>query len=151
MGRDESGVDRRRFFRHPAAVPLECRKVGHEAVAASALRDFGFGGVSFVGEAVFAAGDRVEIGFPSLPSQPTLGGQVVWTAPIPGGSTPRYANGVRFLDEDSFLRARLVEQMALMEANRLQQPRLGRNLEPAEAARKWAERRDAGLPGPAST
>lgn len=83
----------------------------------------------------------MKVVFPSLRNTPALHGQVVWTLPISEQGDKRYVEGMRFLDEDTYLRARIVEEICHIEAYRENQLKLhGRKLTGREAATEWIQR-----------
>lgn len=132
--------ERRRFMRHASSVPLHCHKEGHTAISAGETSDVSFGGVSFILDRPYSPGDVVSVQYPSLARGRTLKGEIVWCRPLDEPDTRRYANGLRFLDEETHFRARLVEQICHIEAYRKVQRELGRELSSREAAAEWIGR-----------
>lgn len=131
------GSEKRSFMRHPTSIPITCHKTGHGAVPSSVLRDVSFGGLAFVSEEPYEPGDLVDISFPSLRNKPTIHGQIVWTRVVGKNGNTRYVDGMRFRDERSHFRARLVEQISHIESYREVQQRLGRDIDIETAAREW--------------
>lgn len=133
-------AERRRFIRHPSTIPIRCYREGHIKQMASLLRDISHGGISFACPESFEPGDVLKVEFPSLRDTPSVHGQVVWTLAVFDGSGPQYVEGLRFLDEETFKRARVMEEICHIEAYRESQLQLhGRALTGGEAAREWIE------------
>jgi Tfp pilus assembly protein PilZ len=128
---------RRRYFRHPAAVPVVCHRGEHSELYAGEMRDISLGGLSFETTQDCEAGDTMTLVFPSLEGR-KLSGQVVWAGPMGTESPPRHACGIRFLDDRMFSHARMLEQICNIEAYRQSQSTAsGRDLGFPQAAREW--------------
>lgn len=130
--------ERRKFYRHPASVPMRCRRRGHRKGDDGSTRNVSNGGVAFVSPKPFTPGDVLELEFPSLRHNVNIQGEIVWTTPL---DTHHYLSGLRFNDEHERLRARLVEQMCEIDRyHRVQNERYGRDLSREEAAEEWVTR-----------
>ncbi|MDA0576828.1 MAG: PilZ domain-containing protein [Verrucomicrobia bacterium] len=130
--------ERRRFIRHPACVPVRCEKQGVIAGDHHELRDISDGGPSFLAPESYEPGDLLLVEFPTLKSRIGLSGEVMWAYPEKAGTPARYATGLRFLHPQTFLKARIIEQLCHIEAYReAQQRECGRALTSSEAAREW--------------
>jgi len=138
--------EKRRFMRHPTSIPITCRKIGHEDASTSEMRNVSFGGLAFVTEQKYQPGDLVDVTFPSLQNRPSIHGQIVWSRAMGGNGNTRYVDGLRFRDEHSHFRARLVEQISHIESYCQVQRRLGRNIDIDGAAKEWVEKYAARFP-----
>jgi hypothetical protein len=137
--------DRRRFFRHPARVPIMCRWVGRVGQAASELRNISFGGMAFSSNHVFRPGDLIEVDYPTLNAE-GLRGEVVWATAL-DHDTHSHLFGMRFLDESMFHRARIIEQLCRIEIYRqAQSEHQGHPMERNEAAQEWIAKEASHFP-----
>jgi len=137
----EPTVERRRFIRHPTTIPIKCYREGHLRRTDTRLRDISHGGLSFASGEGFEPGDVLKVEFPSLRNSPTVRGEVVWTMAVSDKADPHYFEGLRFLDEDTYMRARVVEEICHIEAYRESQlQHHGRSLTSQEAAGEWIQR-----------
>jgi hypothetical protein len=141
-----AGSENRRFMRHPTSIPITCRMTGHEKASESEMQNVSFGGLAFVSEQKYNPGDLVDLTFPSLRNRPTINGQIVWTRTVGTNGNTRYVDGLRFRDERSHFRARLVEQISHIESYCQVQRRLGRQIDIEGAAREWIEKYAARFP-----
>ncbi len=130
----------RRFMRHPADIPVACRREGRRQQSESELRNISFGGLAFVSDECYCEGDIVHIEFPSLPVHTRIRGEIVWCERIEDSDNGQYVSGLRFLEKSEHFRARLVEQICHIESYRLAQRRAGRDLSPHVAAEEWISR-----------
>jgi hypothetical protein len=130
--------ERRRFMRHPAAMPIACRSRGHLDAVHGSLRDASLGGMFFVSDGLFAKGDAVDLSFPARLMTARVGGVVVWRQDHSGNQAGGHAYGVQFDDKEMFARARLLEQICHIEAyQKTQAEQCGRRLSPGLAAEEW--------------
>jgi len=127
-------------MRHPTSIPITCRKIGHERASASEMQNVSFGGLAFVSEEEYRPGDLVDLTFPYLKNRPSIHGQIMWTRTLGTNGNTRYVDGLRFHDERSHFRARLVEQISHIESYCQVQRRLGRDIDIDGAAREWVEK-----------
>lgn len=128
----------RRYFRHPAQVPVICRQEGHCEDHEGKSRDIGFGGMALICGRAFEPGDTVAVDYPTLDAD-SLKGEVVWSDILDDG-THRHMCGIRFPGRPTFLRARMIEQLCRMEVyRRAQHETHGRRIGREEAAREWVE------------
>jgi hypothetical protein len=131
----------RKFIRHPSAIPIRCMKEGHAQSSAGRMENISFGGMAFVVDHPFAPGDILSVQYPSIDRAQGLRGEVVWCRAVDDTGDRRYASGVKFLDEPTHFRARLVEQVCHIEAYRqVQRERCGRELTSVQAAEEWIAR-----------
>ena len=130
--------DQRRFIRHPSSVPVRFHKNGHVDDSWYELRNISFGGLSFGSDKRHDPGDILTIEFPSLKNKQRLSGKIVWSDTADDDEQLAYAEGLKFLDEAMFLRARVVEELCHIEAYRRSQIRLhDRELTSGQAAEEW--------------
>ena len=137
---EATGHERRHFIRHPACIPVTCRKVGHIDEPSGILRDISHGGLQFSSRELFAPGDVVKLEFPSLHHEERIRGEILWTCDAPDDPALPHDNGMRFLHDDMHYRARLVEQICHIEAYRNAQEAQGRIIGHEEAAEEWIAR-----------
>lgn len=139
--------DRRRFIRHPVAIPLLCQREGHEDLTGLNLRDMSYGGLAFSSDAELAPGDCVQIRFPDLRHPGGVRGEIVWSGPATEGRNRRHVYGMRFQDEGEHFHGRLIEQICHIESyRRAQEHQHGRKLTPAQAAEEWIARQAGRFP-----
>lgn len=143
MSRHEN---RRRFIRHPMSIPVACRRES-SAVVTTELRDLSHGGMCFMSDSAYEAGDIIAVKFPSLPRTAPIRGEVVWTLRVDGADGSKHLTGLRFLDEEDHFRGRLIEQICHIENYRLiQSARYGREIPHSVAAQEWIEREASRFP-----
>ena len=130
-------TEKRRFFRHPTDIPVECRVAGHAHFEEHASKDISYGGIAFISDEAYELGDMVELRYPSLSYPEYVRGYIMWTADLSDDSG-RYINGLSFLDETDHYHGRIVEQICYIEAYRKEQrEKHGRELSSSEAAAEW--------------
>ena len=142
----ESGnKERRKYFRHPAQSPVVCRYKEHLELHQGELRDIGCGGMALVSASAFEVGDVISVDYPTLDMR-GLSGEITWSELV-GDGTHRHSYGLRFLDSEVFVRARLIEQLCRMEIyRRAQRDGHGRRLSQNRAASEWIEKTAARFP-----
>jgi hypothetical protein len=135
--RDDTN-NRRRFLRHPAGVRVCCRRVDEQTPERQEMLNVSHGGMAFVSRDRYERGVLLLVECPALRRLPGLKGQVVWCRELAGRTETKYATGLRFLDEQTFQRARMVEQICHIESYRsTQREQFGRTLSSNEAALEW--------------
>jgi hypothetical protein len=131
-----SGIENRRYVRHPLCAPVVCSRTGHREDRQIELRNIGFGGMAFVCNAALGRGELVNVDFPTIGVR-EVGGEVVWSAPVVEGAYWRLC-GVEFVEPSMFVRARVVELFCGIEAYRqTEREKHGRELSHEIAAREW--------------
>lgn len=139
--------ERRKYFRHPAQIPIVCHCKEHLEPHQGELRDIGCGGMAFVSASTFEAGDVISVDYPTLDVRGLLG-EVTWSDMVGDGGNHRHNYGLRFLDCEVFVRARLIEQLCRIEIyRRAQRDEHGRRLSRNEAANEWIEKTAGHFPG----
>ena len=137
--------ERRKYFRHPAQIPIVCRCKEHLEPHQGELRDIGCGGMAFVSSSTFEPGDVISVEYPTF-DLPGVAGEIAWSQMV-GDGTHRHSYGLRFLDGEVFMRARLIEQICRVEIyRRTQRDKHGRQLSPGDAAMEWIEKTAAHFP-----
>jgi hypothetical protein len=137
----------RRFMRHPAAIPIACRRLGHSDDMTSSLRDASLGGLSFVSDRLFAEEDILDVSFPVRMAEASFRVIVVWRHDLAGGGVGTHAYGVRFCHARVFPRARVLEQICHIEAyQKSQQVQHHRRLSSSRAAAEWIKKHAAHFP-----
>lgn len=141
--------ERRRFIRHPSGIPVRCQKQGEVAGDHHALRDISQGGLRFAAHEPYQPGDIVIVEFPTLRGGGlTVSGEIMWNRAESASMPLLYTTGLRFLDPQAFLKARIIEQVCHIEAYREAQRREhGRELTSTEAAREWIAHCASRFPG----
>jgi hypothetical protein len=144
---NERFLERRKFFRHPSNVPVECRVQAHSDFQQHEMRDISHGGIAFISDRVYELGDVVELRYPSLTYPESVRGQIVWTAELSGGKDAQFINGLSFQDETDHYHGRIVEQICYIEDYRREQrEKHGRELTSREAATEWIAANAADFP-----
>jgi len=134
--------ERRAFIRHPVDVPIQVFPQPDKALGIS-MSDVGQGGVAFQTNVAFENGTVLRINVPHV--QPPFEAECVvcWQRILGAG----FEIGVRFLDEDSRFRARMVEQVCHIEDYRQQLKKAGRDLTAEESAVEWISQHAASFGG----
>ena len=141
------GREERCFMRHPAAIPIVCRCLGHSSAVPSGLLNASLGGLSFLSRGVFVTEDIVDVSFPGRIVTAPFSVVVVWRHEVDGDKANRHAYGGRFCDAEMFPRARLLEQICHIEAYRkTQAERCNRHLTSNQAAEEWIARYGSRFP-----
>jgi len=142
---DDERVDdeRRKFIRHPVDVPIQIAMQSSEASQYLSMSDIGEGGVAFFTNVAFENGVVLKITVPHV--QPPFEALcVVCWRKISGGN---FEVGVKFLDEGSRFRARMVEQVCHIEGYRKQAAQAGRALSSEQSAQEWISKYAADFGG----
>lgn len=131
-------MDKRRYARHPADVPIRVAVLGPDEPAPldERLSDIGLGGLSFESTDALNEGAMLAITMPSVIPAFQIKGRVVWCHRSDG----RFDVGVEFTEPEKLFKARMVEQICHIEHYRNEVMETeGRNLSGEEAAREWIE------------
>jgi hypothetical protein len=138
-------MDKRRYARHPADVPIQIATLGacDPPLGEERLSDIGLGGLAFESESALDEGALLVISMPSVIPAFQIRGRVVWCRQNDG----RFDVGVEFTEPEKQFRARMVEQICQIEHYRNEVlVNEGRNLSGEEAAREWIEKHAAKFP-----
>ncbi len=151
----------RSYIRHPSAIPvhistgsgglsagLSAYDLGAYDTARARLCNLSEGGVCFVTQEPVAVGDLVEVWVPSVVPGYQGQGVVVWRRDHGANESEV---GVRFTSDDAYYRARMVEQVCLIEDYRHHLWLTGRQLSSEEAAQEWIAQFAAGFDHPDET
>ncbi|MDQ6990848.1 MAG: PilZ domain-containing protein [Mariprofundaceae bacterium] len=125
--------ERRAFIRHPVDVPIHIALQSSEELQHISMSDVGEGGVAFFTNVAFDDGMVLKITVPHV-QPPFEAACVVCWRKISG---EQFEVGVKFLDESSRFRARMVEQVCHIEGYRKQAAEQGRILSGEESAQEW--------------
>ncbi len=113
-------------------VELVARKRKH--LPLQRLHDISLGGVACNSMRAFRRGTAIELCIPLLGEQACFSGIVAWCRK----QFEDYLIGISFLDEENSFRARMVEQICLIEQYRRQREgALGQPLAPEAVAQEW--------------
>ncbi len=134
--------ERRAFIRHPVDAPIQIKPQEDAAIQEISMSDIGEGGVAFNTNVIFEKGSALSIKIPHV--QPPFEALCVVCWQIENGN--EFEVGVRFVDEDSRFRARMVEQVCYIEDYRKKKKKEGYNLTSEEAANEWIDKYAAGFP-----
>ncbi len=132
-------MEKRRYARHPADVPIQVAPLGPcEATAMEErLSDIGLGGLSFESTDALDEGELLAISMPSVIPAFQIKGRVVWCR----RSDSRFDVGVEFTEPEKQFKARMVEQICHIEHYRNEvMENEGRALSGEEAAREWIQK-----------
>lgn len=127
----------RRFLRHPSGMPVELVLGKRRCLARQSLDNIGLGGVACNSTQRFRCGSTVQLRIPLFGEQAHCAGVVAWCR----RQADSFLVGVAFIDEDTLLRARMVEQVWQIEQYRRQREReLGVQQAVELVARDWIAR-----------
>ena len=125
--------ERRAFIRHPVDVPIQVFPQSNEALQHLSMSDVGEGGVAFQTNVAFEYGTVLRVNVPHVYPPFEASCVVCWRRVKADG----FEIGVKFLDEDSRFRARMVEQVCHIEDYRQQAKKEGRHLTAEQSAIEW--------------
>ncbi|MDQ6956767.1 MAG: PilZ domain-containing protein [Mariprofundaceae bacterium] len=134
--------NRRQFIRHPIDVPIQISPQSDSVLDYISIVDIGEGGIAFYTNVIFEKGCALSIKIPHV--QPPFEALCVVCWQREKGD--EFEVGVRFIDEDSRFRARMVEQVCHIEDYRKKKQEEGYDLTSKEAANEWIEKYAAGFP-----
>lgn len=119
-------------------VELVPRKGRH--TPSQRLHDISLGGVACNSSRAYRRGTRLLLSIPLLGEQACYAGTVAWCH----RQEVDFLVGIAFTDEESLFRARMVEQICLIEQYRLQREReIGEPLDAETVAQEWIARHAA--------
>lgn len=125
------------FLRHPSDMPVELVLRKLPFVPTKRLHNIHLGGLACNSGHCFRRGTAVEVHIPLLGDQARYPGVVAWCRK----QAEDYLVGVAFIDEDTLFRARMVEQLCLIEHYRqLREQASGEHLPLEAIAQEWIER-----------
>lgn len=125
--------ERRQFIRHPIDAPIQISPQSERALNHISIADIGGGGIAFYSNVLFQNGSVLSVKIPHV--RPPFEALCVVCWQRERGN--EFEVGVRFLDEDSQFRVRMVEQVCHIEDYRRKAVEEGRPLSSEEAATEW--------------
>ncbi len=125
--------ERREYIRHPVNVPIHVFLQSDKKLKYFSMSDVGEGGVAFQTNVAFEDGTILKVNVPHVQPPFEAACVVCWRQVKDDG----FEIGVKFLDEDSRFRARMVEQVCHIEGYRQTAIKEGRSLSAQEAACEW--------------
>ncbi len=133
----------RSYIRHPTNIPIQVSTSEYDASHVRA-RNLSAGGLCFTTMEQVRVGARVDFWIPVVQPEYQGSGVIVWRRQA---SPKGYEVGVRFTTEDEYFRARMVEQVCLIEDYRQRLALKGRMLTSEQAALEWIARYAADFAG----
>ena len=125
--------ERRKFIRHPVNVPISIIPQQEGSLGQMPMSDVGTGGLAFLSPIAFFKGALLKINITFVQPEFEASTIVCWLRHV----GDQFEVGVRFLDDDSSFKARMVEQVCHIEEYREQARRNGRTLSSEQAAHEW--------------
>lgn len=130
-------ADRRRYIRHPSDIPITYMPVHRDAYQENRLRNISIGGLCFRSSSYLEQGLTLLIRIPFV--HPEFEGKAVVVWCRRGGKA--YEVGVRFVDNNTSFRIRMVEQVCHVEQYKREVLDVeGRQLSSEEAALEWIQK-----------
>jgi hypothetical protein len=127
--------ERRAFFRHPAAAPIQV--FPQQKVLHMPMRDISGGGLAFKSNVFLEEGKVLKIRIPHVKPPFEASCVVRWRRRLDDDNY--FEIGVMFLDEQTRFRVRMVEQVCHIMQYRQQLAEKGRTLTFEEAAKEWVD------------
>jgi hypothetical protein len=136
----------RRYIRHPSDVPI-IYDIGHSlGYQRASLKNASKGGIAFQSPTYIEPGSSIHIHIPQIQPPIKIRGHVVWCHKRKRKNL--YDIGVKFIDEESKFRIRMVEQVCHIEHYKQEvYKKEGRQLTGDQAAHEWIERYAKDFPG----
>lgn len=127
----------RTFIRHPAEVPISYSRSPDAAVKIKSLKNLSHGGLSFYTSENVPIGTVLQITIPNLKYHFCAKGTVVWSRK----NNAHYQIGVKFSDDKSTFRMRMIEQVCYIDAYRKKvKTTEHRELSWKEASAQWIQK-----------
>jgi Tfp pilus assembly protein PilZ len=127
----------REYIRHPSDIPIKYSVQGSDLGFSTNLNNISNGGLCFRSTDIIGINTFIIINFPIINPEANFQGIVVWCQPV----NELFDVGVKFMDQESAFRIRLIEQVCHIENYRrnvlLHE---GRNLTGDQAALEWIEK-----------
>jgi hypothetical protein len=135
--------ERRSFIRHAVDIPVRVYPQEEDSRHKAPLSDVGEGGLAFLTNVAFEKGAqlKIDIYFTQPPFEALC--VVCWQR----DAGAQFEVGVKFLDENSAFRSRMVEQLCSIEDYCKRSRESGRQLSREELAREWIEHYAANFDG----
>ncbi|MBN2011226.1 PilZ domain-containing protein [candidate division KSB1 bacterium] len=127
----------RKFIRHPANVPIECQLNPLYAHQSNPLENVSIGGLSFQSPTPLPKNRFIRLRIPSVDPPFYATGTVVWC----NKRDRDYVIGVKFIDQQTAFRMRMIEQVCHIEDYRKHvTEEEGRDISGEQAASEWIEK-----------
>ncbi len=134
----------RRYIRHPSDIPIAYDVERCSQFHKASLKNAGKGGVAFRTSTYIKPESAITIHIPEVNPPIKLHGHVVWCRK----RKDHYDIGVKFPDDESTFRVRMIEQVCSIEHYKNEVlKKEGRKLSGEEAAHEWIERYAKDFPG----
>lgn len=127
----------RSFIRHPVSVPIDFETNSGKTKKIQTLQNVSRGGLCFISETALKKGNQIKVFIPNRRSKFAEDCIVVWCKK----KGESYEIGVKFLDDQTTFRMRMVEQVCYIENYRKEVlAKEGRDLTPKEASDEWIKK-----------
>lgn len=134
-----NGNNKRRFYRHPHYAPIQYRTLDRGIPSSATAVDVSQGGICFLADRFFPTGSELSVAIPVSGQVFQMRGRVAYCTHVP--NVNRYRTGVAFSDALSAFKAKLAEQIHLIQEYRRERAlKDGVELTEEEAARAWIEK-----------
>jgi len=136
-------MKQRQYIRHLSGISVDASLTSGERINHDGVVDISAGGLAFDSQSPLPIGAMVTIQIPQIDLSFNVTGEVAWIKENDGGCTM----GIAFTNRDEAFRARMVEQVCLIESYwRHARENDGRNITIEEAANEWISRFAAEFP-----
>ncbi len=143
---ENSGKERRNYFRHPIQVPLRLRPAKNTTSENATSQDISLGGLNFIWPKKLSRGSLLDITIPVKEKLFELRAKVAYSRE--DRKTARYFIGVAFIDFPSAFKARLAEEvLEIMEFQKTISRQQGHEVSEEEAASQWVRDHASQFPG----
>ena len=127
----------RKYIRHPSNIPIEFQVAQGKNNHTENLHDISVGGLSFQTQGCIKKNSIIKIHIPIMKPAFYANGVVVWCHKHDNA----YDVGVKFVDNYTAFRVRMIEQICYIEGYRKQVFEVeGRKLSGEEAAEEWIDK-----------
>ncbi len=126
----------RSFIRHAANMPVRFNLQAGNKAQIENMQDVSKGGLSFFSDSEISVGSHLRIEIPNLKYPFKEDCIVVWCRP----SAKKHRVGVRFNDDKTAFRMRMIEQICYIEKYREEMKAKGRELDWLEASKEWIDK-----------
>ncbi len=137
MSEMKSGIEHREFHRHPVHIPIQVLPQRGEAEQVN-TKNLSTGGLAFQTHIHLEEGDFIRIKIPFTRPEFEAPCVVCWQQALTDNEL--FDVGVKFLDEETSFKARMVEQICRIQEYQKQQAEKNRSLTFGEAAKEWIEK-----------
>ncbi len=123
----------RSYIRHPANMPIEFSFQADKTPNIQNAQNVSKGGLCFISDIAIPKGSHLNVNIPNLKSPFIEKCIVIWCRKAKGN----YEVGVKFNDDKTSFRMRMIEQICHIEKYRTDMISKGRQLNWAEASQEW--------------